>query len=201
MENMEPEQNQETSIPQMVEELRAGKLPRRQFIRSLTAMGLTAAGATVVAAVAASRAFASKPAPVTHADESTKHIQLHQQHLAKQTQGDMGSLQNDYAPHAIVEDSMFNQPFVGRSAIMQRKSITALGDLSINVTNRVVQGSQLTVEWVATGTHTTDFPGMPATGRTFSIRGVTVVIRENGKIVRESIYYDMAEVKRQIGPQ
>ncbi len=196
---MEQEHSQETSIPQMVEELRAGTLPRRQFIRSLTAMGITATGATVVAAVAASRAFASKPAPVTQADEATQQIHLHQQHIAKQAQGDLGSLQHDYATHAVVEDSMFNQPFVGRSAIMQRKSITALGDLSINVTNRVVQGSQLTVEWVATGTHTTDFPGMPATGRAFSIRGVTVVIRQNGKIVRESIYYDMEEVKRQIG--
>jgi steroid delta-isomerase-like uncharacterized protein len=65
--------------------------------------------------------------------------------------------------------------------------------------NRVVHGNQVSVEWVATGTHNGDFPGLVATGRSFSIPGVTVVVRHNGKITRESIYYDVAEVHRQLG--
>ncbi len=40
---------------------------------------------------------------------------------------------------------------------------------------------------------------LTATGRAFSIPGVTVVVRRNGKIVRESLYYNMAEVQRQLG--
>ncbi len=75
----------------------------------------------------------------------------------------------------------------------------AIPDVQIAVTNRIVHDNQLTVEWTATGTHKGDFPGLPASGRPFSIHGVTVVVRENGKIVRESIYYDMAEVHRQLG--
>jgi steroid delta-isomerase-like uncharacterized protein len=71
--------------------------------------------------------------------------------------------------------------------------------LKVSVTNRIVHGNQLTVEWVASGTHTGDFPGLPASGRSFSIPGVTVVVRNNGKIVRESLYYDMAEVQGQLG--
>ena len=77
--------------------------------------------------------------------------------------------------------------------------MAAIPDLKINVVNRVVQGNQVSVEWVATGTHTGDFPGLAATGRSFSISGVTVVVRHNGKITRESIYYDVAEVHRQPG--
>ena len=57
------------------------------------------------------------------------------------------------------------------------------------------------VEWVASGTHAHDYPGLAATGRAFSIPGVTVVVRRDGKIVRESLYYDMAEVQRQLGPR
>ena len=79
--------------------------------------------------------------------------------------------------------------------------MTAIPDLQIQVTNRVAHGPQVVVEWVATGTHTSDFPGLTASGRAFSISGVTVVVRENGKIVREAIYYDMQEVRRQLGPQ
>jgi steroid delta-isomerase-like uncharacterized protein len=95
-----------------------------------------------------------------------------------------------------------HEPVVGRAAIMARKStgMAAIPDLNITITNRVVHGNQVSAEWVATGTHTGDLPGMPATSRQFTLRGVTVSIRENGKIVRESIYYDVSDLHRQIGP-
>ena len=84
---------------------------------------------------------------------------------------------------------------------MARKCIgmAAIPDLQIQVTNRLAHGPQVIVEWTAAGTHTGNFPGLPASGRPFSIRGVTVVVRQQGKIVRESIYYDMQEVRRQLG--
>jgi steroid delta-isomerase-like uncharacterized protein len=193
------EENEQT-IPQMVDEVRAGKLPRRRFIKALTAMGISAVGISAIAA-AASRQVSSAPAAKIHVnEESREQIRLHDQHLAHQTQSNVSSLHNDYAEHAIVEDSMYPEPFVGRAAIMGRKSVgmAAFPDVTINVTNRVVQGNQLTVEWVASGTHSGHFSGLAATGRTFSIPGVTVVVREHGKIVRESIYYDVAEVHRQL---
>ena len=98
---------------------------------------------------------------------------------------------------------MYPHAFVGREAIMSRKSagFTAMPNLNITVKNRMVHGDQLTVEWVASGMHTHDYPGLAATGRAFSIPGVTVVVRRDGKIVRESLYYDMAEVQRQLGPR
>jgi steroid delta-isomerase-like uncharacterized protein len=93
---------------------------------------------------------------------------------------------------------MYEDAFVGRSSIMQRKAagMAAIPDLKIAVVNRVAQGKQVTIEWVATGTHAGDLHGLPASGRQFSFSGVTVVVREDGKIVRESIYYDVAEVQR-----
>ena len=41
---------------------------------------------------------------------------------------------------------------------------------------------------------------MPATGRGFTLRGITISIRQDGKIVREAIYYDLDHLRRQIGP-
>ena len=84
---------------------------------------------------------------------------------------------------------------------MGRKSagFASMPDLDIAVTKRIARGDQLTVEWIATGTHQADYPGLPATGRSFSIPGVTVVVRRDGQIVRECLYYDMAEVQRQLG--
>ena len=77
--------------------------------------------------------------------------------------------------------------------------MAAIPGLKINVTNRIVHGNQLTVEWVASGTHSGDYPGVVATGRSSSIPEVTVVVRQNGKNIRESLYYDMHEVQRQLG--
>src|SRR6266487_1769791 len=193
-------QEEEITIPQMVEDVRAGKMGRRQFMKRLTTMGITAAGIGAIVAASKSSA-ATAPLQVHMAEHAAKHIQLHDQHLTAQSQGNTSDLHNDYAEHAVVEDSMHAQPFVGHEAVMARKSglIAAAANAQITVTNRVVHGNQVTAEWVATGTHIGDLPGLPASGRQFSLRGVTVVVREQGKIVREAIYYDVSELHRQLG--
>lgn len=196
----EQEQEQEITIPEMVDNVRNGKMDRRTLIKRLTLMGLSVAGAAAVGTVAG-RQIASHAAQSAHGDSnSQQQIQNHDQHLAHQSTGDIQQLQHDYHEDAIVEDSMFATPFVGRAAIMARKSagFAAMPNVQFKVTNRVVRGDELTVEWIATGTHSQDYPGMPASGRSFSIPGVTVVVRRDGKIVRESLYYDMAEVQRQL---
>lgn len=189
------------SVPEMVDDVRAGRMARRNFMKVLTALGISAAGAGLVSSAAARPSTASKSSPNLNSEsQPTQNLRLHDQHLAHQSQGNTGALHQDYAQHAVVEDSMHSAPFVGREAIMARKGVgmAAIPDLKIQVTNRVAHGAQVMVEWTATGTHTGDFPNLPASGRPFSIRGVTVVVRHEGKIVREAIYYDMEEVRRQL---
>jgi steroid delta-isomerase-like uncharacterized protein len=196
------QEEKEYTIPEMVDEVRAGKMQRRQFIKRLTLMGISAAGIGAIAAAAVARPFVSQPVPQGNSSpDAVDHLQRHDEHLAHQTRGHIDELHNDYAEHAVVEDSMYPQAFVGREAILARKRVgmAAIPGLKISVTNRIVRGNELTVEWVATGEHTGDYPGLPATGRAFSLPGVTVVVREHGKIVRESLYYDMDEVRRQLG--
>jgi len=195
------EQEKESTIPEMVDDVRAGKMDRRTLIKNLTLMGISAAGAGAIIAVAARQIASNFTHHVTGDSNAQQHLQQHDQHLLDQVTGNIQQLRHDYHENAIVEDSMDPHPFVSREAIMARKSagFAAMPDLKITVTNRIVQGDQLTVEWVASGTHTNDYPGLPATGRSFSIPGVTVVVRQNGKIVRESLYYDIAEVGHQLG--
>src|SRR5260370_3449058 len=139
----------------MGDDVRAGKRKRDNFIRRLTLMGFSAAGVGGIVAAAALRQFASTPVPQGNVQEGVDHLQLHDEHLANQSQGKLEHLQNDYAEHAVVEDSMYPHPFVGRAAILARKSVgmSAIPGLKITVTNRVVQGNQLTVEWLPSGTH------------------------------------------------
>ncbi len=192
---------EEHTIPEMVDDVRAGKMDRRTLLKRLTLIGLSAAGAGAIAAVATRRNVPGQVTPHVHGDSNTQqHLQQHKQHLTNQSTGNIQQLQHDYHADAIVEDSLYAHPFIGREAIMARKSagFAAVPGVKITVTQRIVQGDQLTVEWVASGVHQHDYPGLPATGRSFSIPGVTVVVRQDGKIVRESLYYDMAEVHRQL---
>lgn len=194
-------QVKEYTIPQMIEDVRAGKMSRSQLVQTLAEMGISTSGANIIAA-AASHTIPAAPLPRMNvqADEGLQ-LQLHDRHLEVRNARNVSVLQNDYAEDAILEGSMYPEPFVGPAAIAAHRQaeLIAFPDLRVEMINRVVHGNQVTVEWVATGTHTGDFPGFPASGRSFSIPGVAVVIREHGKIVRESLYYDMDVVRHQFG--
>ncbi len=190
-------------IYQKVDEVRHGTLPRRNFAKMLAKFGLSAVGVGAVIAVAATPATPALKTS-THADvREVENIRRHDDHLANQSQGNAQSLSYDYAEHAVVEDSMHAEPLVGRTAIMQHKSarMAAVSGADITVNNRIARGEQVVVEWTATGVHSGDLHGLAATGRDYTLNGVTVVIRQDGKIVRESIYYDTAELHRQLGPR
>ena len=192
-------QEEEFTLPQMVDEVRAGAMDRRDFMKKLTTMGITTVG---ISAIVASISTSSASAIETLADgQAVQHLQHHDNHLRHQARGNLHALNQDYAENAIVEDSMHSKPFIGRAAIMERKNIitSAASEAKITITNRIVTGNQVTAEWIATGIHTGDLPGLPASGRPFSIHGVTVVIRHEGKIVREALYYDVNKLYRQLG--
>jgi steroid delta-isomerase-like uncharacterized protein len=191
----------EVTIPQMVADAKAGKLSRRKLVSSLTAIGVSTAGIAAMVATA-SDTTAAKPVPAVNVHENTdQHLKLHDQHITHQKQGNTNAFQKDYADHAVVEDSMYSEPIVGRAAILARKDMgfAAVSNAQIEITNRIAIGNQVTVEWTATGTHTGDLLDLPASGRSYTLHGVTVVIREEGKIVREALYYDAADLYKQLG--
>ncbi len=135
------------TIPQMVEDVRAGRTPRRKFMKALTALGISAADVSMVSSAATQPLTSLKLAPMSPLDaQPTQNLQLHQQHLAHQSQGDTGASQ-----HTMVEDSMHSETLVGRAAIMARKGvgIGAIPNLKTEVPHRIPHGSQVVAEWSA----------------------------------------------------
>jgi ketosteroid isomerase-like protein len=55
------------------------------------------------------------------------------------------------------------------------------------------------MEWLMSGTHERDLPGMPAAGKTFSVRGATILELRDGRITRNRDYWDLATFLKQIG--
>ncbi len=182
------------TIPEQVGLVRNHKLSRRNLLIGLTALGVTAGGAATIAAVT------KRPAAAATPQSQQQHLKQHDQHITSQLSGDIGGHMADYAEHAIVEDPLFAAAFVGKGAITARfaAEIASVPNRTLRITNRVLHDNQLIVEWVAAGTYARDFLGVGLAGRSYELSGVTVVIREAGKVVRESHYFDVADLRRQI---
>ena len=74
-------QEEQPTIPQMVDDVRAGKMPRRILIKTLAAMGISAAGVGAIAAVAESPSISASFHQVQAHENQTRHIDLHKQHI------------------------------------------------------------------------------------------------------------------------
>lgn len=75
----------------------------------------------------------------------------------------------------------------------------AFPDFKIELKSRFVSGSWAGMEWVISATHKGDFLGIPATNKSCSIRGTTIIELQAGKIMRNSDYCDIATFLKQIG--
>lgn len=187
----------------------------------------TAVAAIVATADARSAGTAARALPATHAAPA-QHLQHHDEHLRRQgatTRAGaadavaaapaaapptaalseehlqrLKALVDDYAEDATVEDPLSARPITGKEAIAQRKleEMASMKDVSLDVTHRFVHGDQVVAEWTMRGTHVGAYKGYAPTGRQIELRGVTVVTRRAGKIVKESLFYDRAELDRQL---
>ena len=72
-------------------------------------------------------------------------------------------------------------------------------ELRIEVTDLLVAGDAYTKQWIMTGVHTGDVPGLPATGKPFRIRGCGVGRVRDGQIADVTEYWNMAEFLAQVG--
>lgn len=211
--------DQPKTFEALIDGARQRKLSRRGFIAAVTAAGATAGGAGILFAATRPAGHTSSPAG---GGSSQQNIQLHESHIKRQADrpgvtpppqgGPSGSLGgspyashvqaivDDYHPDAVVEDIMHSQPIVGHEAIYSRKhaELVAIGNPTIKVNNRFAYGDQVVAEWEVSGTHAGDYLGFTASNRQFTIHGITVVTRRDGKIVKESLYYDHEELARQL---
>ena len=106
-----------------------------------------------------------------------------------------------FTDDCIYEDVTFGVVNRGREALraFAQGVFAAVPDFKIALTARFVAGNWAAMEWVMSGTHNGDFPGMPATGKRFSaIRGATICELQGGKIQRCSDYWDAATLMKQV---
>lgn len=111
-----------------------------------------------------------------------------------------------YASDAVVTDPQYPEPLRGRDAIEKdfQDFLTAFGDLQGRTTSLLVQGNTYVWEGVASGTHTgpMEVPGqtIPPTNRRMEFPGCFVgAVNDQGQIMEERRYYDVATILGQLG--
>ena len=126
------------------------------------------------------------------------------QYVERYNAGDLDGVMDLYADDAV--QGMPDGTYEGRSAIRERLAmeLAACPDVVHSVRSFVGQGDLFADEWTFVGTHTGPFllpdgTEIPPTGRHLEVRGMEVVELRDGKIVLNTLYYDMMGVLAQMG--
>lgn len=77
--------------------------------------------------------------------------------------------------------------------------ITGFSNIEFTVIDVFGQGNKIVKNWNFKGKHTGDFFGIPATGKSVDLYGVTLVKMKNGKIALEQDFMDSMVVNQQLG--
>lgn len=76
---------------------------------------------------------------------------------------------------------------------------TAFPDLKLTTTNQYTDGDVSVIEFTATGTHKAELEGIPATGKSMTVKVVDIITVRDGKVLGEREYYDQLGMMQQLG--
>jgi steroid delta-isomerase-like uncharacterized protein len=106
-----------------------------------------------------------------------------------------------FTENCFFEDVTFGVVIKDKEALRDfaKGAFAAVPDLRFELTSWSATDHNAAIEWTMSGTHKGDFPGLPATGKRFSVRGSSIFELTAGKIRRESDYWDAATFMKQVG--
>lgn len=77
--------------------------------------------------------------------------------------------------------------------------LTGFSDRNFEIINVFGQNDNIMKHWRFTGKHSGDFFGIPPTGKSVNIEGVTLVKMKNGRILQEQDFMDSTVMMQQLG--
>ena len=124
-------------------------------------------------------------------------------YLEAWSEHDVDAVLDWFADDCVFEDLPLGRVARGKPELAQlvEEMFAGSPDLRFKGERAAVTGAggRYAGEWTMTGTHEGDFPGLRATHRRFSVRGVSVGELEGTKIRRNCDYWNLAELLAQVG--
>ena len=114
---------------------------------------------------------------------------------------DQGRLEDYAKSHApdFVANSEGRKASLEEDMTAAREQRKALPDMRVKVNNIVAEGDLVSVYWTASGTNTAAGWGIPATGKSVSVNGMTLFRFERGLIQEEWSVFNMYSIMKQLG--
>jgi len=123
-------------------------------------------------------------------------------YLAAWNQHDPARVASYMADDAVYEDVALGRLLRGPAEVASfvEEATRSSSDFRFEDVSLFATGNDYANEWIMVGTNDRDLPGLPATGRTFRVRGASIG-RGNmdGKIAANRDYYNLAELLTQLG--
>ena len=114
---------------------------------------------------------------------------------------DVNKIASFYTDDCIKEDLAIGKATHGKKEMKTLivSAFTAMPAMSIKLVTIFNSDNWAATEWIMTGSYSSTFPGMPqATGKSFSVRGASIMELRNDKINRISDYWNYASYLQQI---
>jgi steroid delta-isomerase-like uncharacterized protein len=114
---------------------------------------------------------------------------------------DIDKLVSLFTDDCVYEDVPFGAVNHGKAELkgFAERIFAVFHDFKIELASGFIAGDWAGAEWTMSGTHKGDLPGTPATGKPFSVRGSTICELREGKIKRNSDYWDLVTFLKQVG--
>jgi steroid delta-isomerase-like uncharacterized protein len=75
----------------------------------------------------------------------------------------------------------------------------AFPDLRFQIRELIAEGDKAMVHWIASGTHKSEFMGIPATGKHNDVEGFTLIELRNGRVARDVGQFDVVTFFKGLG--
>lgn len=116
---------------------------------------------------------------------------------------DTPTLMTVFTDEIVYEDTALHAVMHGKSELKKfaQDAFASFPDMHFEVVSPapVQSGDRAAVAWRMTGTQKGDMPGMPASNKAMDLVGVSMMQCADGKITRNTDYWDVATMMRQLG--
>lgn len=127
--------------------------------------------------------------------------------LSRRILDEVWNKRNMNAIDELVDPNLaFHDPMAPQSAsgiesykMFVQANLTAFPDLRLTVESSIAEGEMVATRWTATGTHSGNLAGIPATGRKVTITGISFSRVVNGKFVESWGSWDRLGMFQQLG--
>jgi len=115
--------------------------------------------------------------------------------------GDVSAADKAYAADCVIHINGSPDPNLSVAGFKQMMSglLAAFPDLRITIEDQIVAGDKVATRWVAEGTNSGSFGGVPPTGRRVRVNGLILDRVADGRIVERWEQWDQAGMMQQLG--